>query len=222
MSVCALGNQIQSDTKMDRFLIKKAKPNNDASVSTSTTSALSEAHNSEASSSEAKSSEAKSNEARIYSEARSCSEDGQRHKGRTYQASWKGKFPWIAYDSTKNKVFCYICTTARNMNVPLPSSTHDQESLKAFIQDGFSSWAKALERFRAHEKGNLHRTAVSIMATTNAGVNVAALLSAGKQRQMADARIALLAILSTLQFLSCQGVAIRGKTDQESNFMQML
>jgi len=45
------------------------------------------------------------------------------------------------------------------MNVTLPSSTYDKELFKAFIQEGFSSWAKALERFRSHEKCNMHRTA---------------------------------------------------------------
>lgn len=86
----------------------------------------------------------------------------------------------LVYEATKNKVFCEVCTTAKNMGAPLPSTTHDQESLKAFVRDGFSSWAKALERFRFHEKSNLHRATVSIVAAANVGVNVA-----GKQKQMA-------------------------------------
>lgn len=35
----------------------------------------------------------------------------------------------------------------------LLSSTHDKESLKAFVKHGFSSWAKALEQFRSHQMG---------------------------------------------------------------------
>ncbi|KAL2092995.1 hypothetical protein ACEWY4_010307 [Coilia grayii] len=39
---------------------------------------------------------------------------------------------------------------------------------------------------------------------------------------MTEARTALLAILSSVQHLSCQGLAIRGKTDEESNLNQLL
>jgi len=194
---------------MDKFVIKKPKTSSNVTISTSATS----------SSTSASSSAQSTNNSNEDNDNRS-SEDGQK-KGRIYQASWKVKFPWIAYEATKNKVFCEVCTTAKNMGAPLPSTTHDQESLKAFVRDGFSSWAKALERFRFHEKSNLHRAAVSIVAATNAGVNVAASISAGKQKQMADARIALLGILSSIQYLSCQGLAIRGKTDEESNLIQL-
>ena len=50
-------------------------------------------------------------------------------------------------DAAKNKAFCEVCTVAKNMGAPLPSTTHDQESFRAFVWDGFSSWAKALQRF---------------------------------------------------------------------------
>ena len=148
--------------------------------------------------------------------------DVRQKKGWTFQASWKGKLAWIVYDAAKNKVFCEVCTVAKNMGAPLPSTTNDKESLRAFEQDGFSSWAKALERFQTHEKSKLHRAAVSTVAATNADVNVATSISAGKYKQMSDARTALLAILSSIQYLSCQGLAIRGSTDEESNFTQLL
>ncbi|XP_063747545.1 zinc finger MYM-type protein 1-like [Eleginops maclovinus] len=184
---------------MERFLIKPPKKtSSDAQTSTS-----------------AQSTNGRPNEDNQSSE-------GVRKKGRSFQASWKTKFPWIAYATTKDKVFCEVCTTAKKMNAPLPSTTHDQESFKGFVQDGFSSWSKSLERFRSHEKSNLHRIAASIVAAANAGVNVAASISAGKLKQMSDARIALLAVLSSIQYLSCQGLAIRGKTDQASNLIQLL
>ena len=53
-------------------------------------------------------------------------------------------------DAAKNKAFCEVCTVAKNMGAPLPSTTHDQESFRAFVWDGFSSWAKALQRFSKH------------------------------------------------------------------------
>lgn len=56
------------------------------------------------------------------------------------------------------------------MEAPLPFTTHDIETLLAFAQDGYSSWAKALT-----EKSNLHIFAV-----------VAASISTSKHKQMSD------------------------------------
>ena len=143
-------------------------------------------------------------------------------KGRTFQASWKSKFPWLLYNAAKQKAFCNVCTEAKTMGAPLPSSAHDQESLRAFVRDGFSRWVKALERFGTHEKSPVHRAAVNAIAARDKGVNVAASMSHGKIKQMSEARTALLAILSSIQYLSCQGLAVRGKSDEESNFFQLL
>ena len=79
----------------------------------------------------------------------SSSADVRQKKGWTFQASWKGKYAWIVYDAAKNKVFYEVCTAAKNMGAPLPSTTHDQESFRACVQNVFfTSWAKALERFQ--------------------------------------------------------------------------
>ena len=77
------------------------------------------------------------------------------------------------------------------------------DSLLCCKKQGICCWAKALERFQINEKSNLHRAAVSTVAATNVGLNVAASISAGKYKQMSDARTALLAILSIVQYLSC-------------------
>ncbi len=119
----------------------------------------------------------------------------------------------------KNEVFS---TIAKNTGAPLPSATHDLESLKAFVRDGFSSLVKALERFKSHKESNVHRAAARIAAAAAAGVSVAASISAGKQRQIADAGTAFLAILSSIQHLLCQGLAIQGNTNEESNLTQLL
>uniref|UniRef100_H2ZW03 DUF4371 domain-containing protein n=1 Tax=Latimeria chalumnae TaxID=7897 RepID=H2ZW03_LATCH len=85
---------------------------------------------------------------------------------------------------------------------------------------GFSNWKKAIERFGTHEKSNLHRAAVSSLGAVKAGVNVAAACSEAKQ--MKEARSALIKILSSVQYLSCQGLSVQGHTDKESNLNQLL
>lgn len=69
-------------------------------------------------------------------------------------------FPWIAYDATQNKVFCELCSNAKDM---LPATTPEQESYKVFVKDGFSSWSKALERLAS----------VSIASAASAGTDAA-------------------------------------------------
>ena len=116
---------------------------------------------------------------------------------RNYQRSWKETYPWVVYDSTKEKVFCGICSKAVEMAVPLPfPSGREKRSLQTFVHEGYSNWKKAIERFKRHEKSDMHRAAAQGVAAVNAGVNVVATMSVGKQKHMADARVALLGILS--------------------------
>uniref|UniRef100_H3AME4 Uncharacterized protein n=1 Tax=Latimeria chalumnae TaxID=7897 RepID=H3AME4_LATCH len=81
---------------------------------------------------------------------------------------------------------------------------------------------KALERLNSHEESNLHSAASHALAAVEAGVNIVAACSQGKQKQMQEARRALLTVLSSLQYLACQGHAICGHVDEEANLNQLL
>uniref|UniRef100_H3B1Z5 TTF-type domain-containing protein n=1 Tax=Latimeria chalumnae TaxID=7897 RepID=H3B1Z5_LATCH len=129
---------------------------------------------------------------------------------------------WISYDTIKDKVFCDTCCSANKIQLTLPATSRDCKSYSAFVKEGFSNWKKAIERFGTHEKSNLHRAAVCSLGVVKAGVNVAAACSEAKQKQMKEARSALINILSSLQYLSCQGLSVRGHTDEESNLNQLL
>ena len=54
------------------------------------------------------------------------------------------------------------------------------------------------------------------------GTAISSHLSAQRQREMNDARYSLSMIFSTLRFLALQGLVIRGKSDESSNFRQLL
>uniref|UniRef100_H3AME6 Uncharacterized protein n=1 Tax=Latimeria chalumnae TaxID=7897 RepID=H3AME6_LATCH len=128
---------------------------------------------------------------------------------------------WLSYDEATDKVFCEICCSASKMHVPLPNTSRDKDSYVAFIQHGFVNW-KALERLNSHEESNLHSAASHALAAVEAGVNIVAACSQGKQKQMQEARRALLTVLSSLQYLACQGHAICGHVDEEANLNQLL
>lgn len=141
---------------------------------------------------------------------------------RRYLTEWKRQFTWVHYHALKERVFCEICSKASESNVVSALSSADQLTHSSYVVDGFCQWGKAVERFRSHEGSNYHRSAVEALAATKQGINVVAACSAGKLKQMKDARTALLKILSSVNFLCMQGLAVRGHTDADSNLRQLL
>lgn len=146
----------------------------------------------------------------------------QQKHGRGYSPSWKTTYRWLLYDEAINKVFCTICREASEAQMPLPSTSRDKDSQLCFVTKGFSNWKKALQRFQTHEASSYHKAASSALGAIKRGVNVVASCTQGMQKEMKDARKALLVIISSVQYLACQGLAIRGHDDAESNLRQLL
>lgn len=68
------------------------------------------------------------------------------------------------------------------------------------------------------EASNFHHAALSAAAAVKGGtINVAPAGERGKEKEVKDARKALLVILSSLLYLSCQILAVRVPDDAESN-----
>jgi len=93
------------------------------------------------------------------SKVESNSGDSKNHvessKSRNFQEKLIQLYPWLLYDPVKEKAFCSICKTANENKINLPVfSVTNQNSKKAFVVEGFSSWNKALQRFKSHE-GNI-------------------------------------------------------------------
>lgn len=137
---------------------------------------------------------------------------------RIFRPEWATTFNWLNYDQITSRAFCKICTEANNR--------HFLDNAKlvkpAFIIEGFNDWKHALVRFRGHEKSDCHRLALTKISYVRAGQNVACGLSKAKSEEMVLARSSLHRIVTSLTFLARQGLAIRGKTDDSSNFGQLL
>lgn len=135
---------------------------------------------------------------------------------------WTQKFQWLRHDKEKDVAFCMKCSDAIQK---LLITTGDKEA--PFIKSttssaGFCNWKKAVERFRVHEMSSTHREAVLKLSYAESDINVTALLSTAKQRQMSQARSVLLKLFSSLRFLATQGLAIRGHVDDSSNYCCLL
>lgn len=142
---------------------------------------------------------------------------------RRYLSSWgEVDYKWIRYDHIKDKVFCSSCVQASEKKLPLPTESRERKSFEAFVFNGFDNWKKSHEKFRRHEVSHFHRAATEMLLTGMTAPTVSSQLTTQHLRDMKEARQALEHIFSSLVFLGCQGLAIRGKTQESSNLFQLL
>lgn len=141
----------------------------------------------------------------------------RKSKGRTFQTSWMEKYLWLDYDSEKDCVFCRSCKSA-DTNDLLKSHMRKDPT---FISDGFINWKKALEKFRDHESSKCHKEAVTMLNGLQQ-TSVACQLSSQHKNDMIKARSALSTIFTSLRYLCRQGLPIRGHSDFDSNYIQLL
>lgn len=89
-----------------------------------------------------------------------------------------------------------------------------------FISSGLSNWKHALRKFKALEISDCLKESCSKISAMQSGVNVAATLNSAKLQDLQNSHIALYKAFSSLLHLAKQGQAIRGHTDEMSNFHQ--
>ena len=104
----------------------------------------------------------------------------------------------------------------------MDSTAKIDESKNVFYKTGFSSWHKALEKFRGHEKHKDHVLAISNKIHAKKSLPIEAQLISQVALEQAKARNSLVQIFSAVKYLARQNIAIRGHEDSESNMMQLL
>ena len=77
---------------------------------------------------------------------------------RSPQFSWFSEYAWLTFCLTNCVVFCHFCRQAFGSGQAVPIS---KKSDQAFVSVGFSNWKKGPEKFRAHEKCEAHKEAIS-------------------------------------------------------------
>ena len=100
--------------------------------------------------------------------------------------------------------------------------TMAQVKLERFGVFGDSNWKDATEGFRRHEQSKCHGDAVQVMLILLETVrDIGESLSSAHAQNKAENHEVLLKILQNMKFLGCQGLALCGHDDIESNFMQL-
>jgi hypothetical protein len=95
----------------------------------------------------------------------------------------------------------------------------------AFISRGFQNWKDATIAFRTHESSSCHKEAVEQMITLPVTTrHVGECLSSAVAEEKRINRACFMKLLTSVQFLARQGLALRGdgKGEVDGNFNQLL
>ena len=130
---------------------------------------------------------------------------------------WFQEHTWLTYCETQSKVYCFYCRSAYLKQLLTFSTKAD----KAFTVQGFSNWKKAKSRFRSHEKSLTHREACMKIAAIE-GPTIITQINSQLKKEQQHHRNMLLVQLSSLRYLTKQGLAIRGHEEKDGNLIQLL
>jgi len=91
-----------------------------------------------------------------------------------------------------------------------------------FISSGFRNWKKALQRFQEHARCRSHQFAVERVAHSSSAQPVDCQLSAQREAEQREARACLEVIMTSIQYLARQGLALWGHDSAEGNLQQLM
>ena len=133
---------------------------------------------------------------------------------RTIQPSWFKWYSWINVCANRHKVFCRMCCLAKQQKLLSVSVLRSSP----FINKGFGSWNKALERFDVHEKSQMHHEAVERLACKASSVDLGVMMNAWSSADQEFHRNMLFKLLRAIRFLGKQGLPLRGHNESAEAF----
>lgn len=144
---------------------------------------------------------------------------GQWH--RSFQPKRFNDFPWLHYNEQNDSVICFTCSEQEKQGKL--ANAKNKERAFIYCKEGFSNWKEAIQRFQEHTKSDCHviATEYHIGGIASSG-NVMEMYNVGAKKTMEENRRCFLKIIESLRFLSRQGLAMQGSTDDESNFYQLI
>ena len=147
--------------------------------------------------------------------------DSYKHT-RMIQTSWYKLHPWITVCTSQYKIFCATCRSAQFQGL----LTFPEHRKPAFVSSGFNKWKNALRKFREHENCSMHNQALLKLAAKASSVSVSAQLSSVHSSNQKFHRNMLQKVLLSVQYLSRQGLPLRGHREDaeslEGNLYQLL
>jgi len=141
---------------------------------------------------------------------------------RRFRQCWFDMFSWLEYEEAVEEqktgaAFCFHCRQAKLRRLVTTSKSEN-----AFSTVGFSKWKNAIQMFNKHELTASHQTSVVAVTAVLRNANVGSKLAQQAEETRIHNTKMLTCIFSSLKYLCRQGLAIRGKTDESSNFQQLM
>lgn len=138
---------------------------------------------------------------------------------RRFQEDWFKRWSWLDWNFASESVLCFPCRMVSNQ---LDEHLFSKCNETAFVQTGFSNWKDATRCFKKHEGSSCHAESVNRWCAYIKGINVASQISSHHTENQKLSQAMLLKILSTVRYLSRQGLAFRGHTYDSGNFRLLL
>jgi len=120
--------------------------------------------------------------------------------------------PWLEYSAALNAAFCFFCRAFYKPNI----------MDNAFTCKGFNNWKKAIEKFKSHQKSNIHlESSIKVeefkkTLSKNCG-SIAHKLDSQRSKIVTENRQYLLAILETILYCGKQCIALRGHNESNES-----
>ena len=137
---------------------------------------------------------------------------------RKIQPSWYNKFPWISVCTSTYRIYCSLCRNAKHNNLLVLCKKHTSP----FVDEGFSNWRKAIQRFSEHEKSEMHKESTVKLSAMNSSINIASQLNSQLESDQKFHREMFLIVLSSVRYLARQGLPLRSHLESGSSFEGIL
>lgn len=135
-----------------------------------------------------------------------------------FQPCWFKQYQWLHYEESLQGVVCFSCAKAHSGGLLDLAKCAET----TFISTGFTNWKRALDKFKLHEKSITHRHSVSQLSQLRLQGSINGQLSKQILDAQQVARKGIMAVMTTMQYLAGQGLAIRGAGADSGNFKTLL
>ena len=150
------------------------------------------------------------------------SEGAKTHKDRVFRTEWQQQHPWLQHSVVKNVAWCQYCVWATIEKKFLHYIREVDAQRTTFARGGWTKWKQGTSHLAEHASSAVHNAAAIAFIAHKERHNIAQKVDIKRAKERQDNRLGLKAVLDTVMFLARQGLALRGHTDNESNFQQLL
>ncbi|XP_046684428.1 52 kDa repressor of the inhibitor of the protein kinase-like [Homalodisca vitripennis] len=133
---------------------------------------------------------------------------------RKFLFSWLNKYTWLSYSGIEDSAYCVHCMLFSKKEVGKSNAQHTGQ----LVEEGFSNWKKALEKFEKHAASQYHKdscvSAANFKRVMDSEIkSIDKSLDKGKDLQAQNNVKRILPIIDTIILCGRQNIALRGHRD---------